>query len=117
MSEKICYKYKQVNIPVKAHELAQEIAKQKGERLADTWITALQDYSKKDSNEGGGWISTHRRLPDSHVYVALMNKHSDNPPTVGWATYWQPNDEFAGFEVQADYESDYGKEFTRWMEL
>ena len=49
MSEKTCYTYKQVKVPVKAHELAQEIAKQKGERLADTWINALQDYKAKDN--------------------------------------------------------------------
>lgn len=44
MSEKTCYKYKQVKVPIKAHELAQKIAKQKGERLADTWINALNAY-------------------------------------------------------------------------
>lgn len=49
MTEKVCYKYKQVKVPIKAHQLAQEIAKQKGERLADTWINALQDYKGKCS--------------------------------------------------------------------
>jgi len=49
MSEKTCYTYKQVKVPVKAHELAQRIAKAKGERLADTWINALNDYEAKQN--------------------------------------------------------------------
>ena len=54
MSEKTCYTYKQVKVPVKAHELAQEIAKAHGERLADTWINSLEQYSRIDSDYLGG---------------------------------------------------------------
>lgn len=55
MSEKTCYTYKQVKVPVKAHLLAQEIAKQKGERLADTWIKALLDYKDKCNGQINIW--------------------------------------------------------------
>jgi hypothetical protein len=63
------------------------------------------------------WIAVSDRLPESNVYVALTNKRNDNPPTIGWATYWQPKNEFAGFVVNDDYESDYGNDFTHWLEL
>ena len=41
---KTTYTYKQVKIPVVAHEMAQRIAKEKGERIADTLINALTMY-------------------------------------------------------------------------
>jgi len=115
-TEKHYIRTEDAHVIIRARSMAIEIAKQKGERLADTWINALQDYKCKD--QSSGWISVTKSLPEGHVYVALMNKHGDDqPPTIGWATYWQPKNEFAGFEVQDDYESDYGKEFTHWMEL
>lgn len=64
------------------------------------------------------WIKVSDDLPASNVYVALKNVHNeDQPPVVGWAVYWQPKNEFAEFVVDEDYKSDYGSDFTHWLDL
>ena len=46
MQNKKTYKYKQVHMATEAHEMAQRIAKKKGERIADTLINALTMYEE-----------------------------------------------------------------------
>lgn len=63
------------------------------------------------------WINVDDRLPTAHEYVVLKHKYGA-PPIIGWAVYWEPSGEFAGFEVQQEsYADDYGKQFTHWMPL
>ncbi len=64
------------------------------------------------------WISVNDRLPESHVYVVLKHKCDTVPPTIGWATYWQPNNKFAGFEVACgEFLDDYDDQFAFWIPL
>ncbi|EJG0764996.1 hypothetical protein C4G84_RS14320 [Vibrio parahaemolyticus O5:K30] len=60
-------------------------------------------------------VSIDDEKPESHRNVVLWHRDQDAPPTIGWATYWQPKNEFAGFELQCQhYEDDFGKDFTHW---
>ncbi|MEZ9709400.1 DUF551 domain-containing protein [Vibrio breoganii] len=63
-------------------------------------------------------ISITDELPPANEYVVLWSSDKKAPPTIGWATYWHPQNSFGGFEVSDQaYLEDYGKEFTHWMPL
>ena len=80
--------------------------------------SASIDNQRQWNTRTSGWISVDDSLPEGHEYVVLKHKDDGVPPTIGWATYWQPKNRFAGFEVQcASYLEDYSNEFTHWMPL
>ena len=84
----------------------------------NTCKEAIADAKSEWNTRTSGWISVDDSLPEGHEYVVLKHKDDGVPPIIGWATYWQPKNRFAGFEVQcASYLEDYSNEFTHWMPL
>lgn len=87
-------------------------------RLTKELDLVLDENKKLKEQLEGKWVSVDDFKPEAHQYVLLKHKSEEAPPTVGYATYWQPKNEFACFEVVcSDFFKDYDDQFTHWTPI
>ncbi|WP_210498742.1 DUF551 domain-containing protein [Vibrio crassostreae] len=81
-----------------------------------TFIDAPQSETPDKMVDAKNWVATSSELPEQNEGCLLFTKHSSRL-FIGWASYWQPKNEFAGFTFTHEDFEEHSNSITHWLQL